>query len=643
MNRGIVGGRFQIVKKLGGGYFSETYLAENIQQFRHKYLLKMLSPIAGSRKSFEKIKDLFEREAKALYELGGHHPQIPSLIAYFEEEEQLYLIREFIEGHDLRYELTPNKKIPEFQTIALLENILEPLAYLHAHKVIHRDIKPSNLMRRSADDKIFLIDFGAIRELAVTEVINTTGETRVTTIIGIPDYMPREQLEGKPQFASDIYAVGLIGIQAITGLIPQQIERDPETGELVWQHRGAVISHQLRSVLRKMVSYDRQKRYRTAIEALKAVREIKEISSSVSQNEIEKAIVILPSNPSERSTRVIGAQTLPKSPVYDSSIERRDLLKWAVLTCTGVGMALVGRSLFTRHERLIFRKISEPQLNNFSFEVVSVDARGRVIDRSTKEAQYFTEDLGNGVEIEMVAIAGGIFMMGSPVTEKGSVDNERPQHRVTVPPFFMGKYQVTQAEWREVASLAKVDRNLDLNPSYFKGDRLPVERVSWYDAVEFCQRLSRKTGRKYRLPREAEWEYACRAGTTTPFYFGPTITTDLANYDGNSIYASELKGIYRQKTTPVGSFHANAFGLYDMHGNVWEWCDDPWHENYKGAPKDGSAWIRDGNERASPLRGGSWLDNPTFCRSAYRYNDMMGRADIFDLIGFRVACVGGRN
>jgi formylglycine-generating enzyme required for sulfatase activity len=174
-----------------------------------------------------------------------------------------------------------------------------------------------------------------------------------------------------------------------------------------------------------------------------------------------------------------------------------------------------------------------------------------------------------------------------------------------------------------------------------------VEKISWLDAIEFCDRLSQLTGRLYRLPSEAEWEYACRAGTTTPFHFGETITTDLANYDGtddpdgkwSGSYGIGTKGIYRQETTPVGSFGvANAFGLYDMHGNVWEWCMDHWHENYEGAPVDGSAWIGpSASEHASRLlRGGSWSNNPRSCRSAFRSRS--NAVNWYDLDGFRVAC-----
>ncbi|MBW4465469.1 MAG: formylglycine-generating enzyme family protein [Pegethrix bostrychoides GSE-TBD4-15B] len=217
----------------------------------------------------------------------------------------------------------------------------------------------------------------------------------------------------------------------------------------------------------------------------------------------------------------------------------------------------------------------------------------------------------------MVDIPGGSFEMGSPADEPKRGSREDPQHSVTVPPFFMGKYLVTQAQWKAVAAMPQVNRKLNPDPARFKGDNLPVERVDWHDAVEFCDRLLQHTGRIYRLPSEAEWEYACRAGTITPFHFGETITTELANYNG-SVYRQEPKGKSRGRTTPVGSFLPNRFGLYDMHGNVREWCADHWHDNYEGAPIDGSAWIEGGDGSRRVLRGGSWDVNPLLCRSAYR-------------------------
>ena len=223
--------------------------------------------------------------------------------------------------------------------------------------------------------------------------------------------------------------------------------------------------------------------------------------------------------------------------------------------------------------------------------------------------------------LHMVLVPGGAFTMGSPDDEPDHEDDEGPQREVIVPSFFMGRYPVTQAQWQAGVSLPKVERDLEENPSYFKGDNHPIDTVSWYDAVEFCQRLAKHTKRPYRLPTEAEWEYACRAGTQTPFYFGDTIGTDVANYDGNYTYGEGEKGDYLEAATPVNKFGiANGFGLSDMHGNVWEWCEDCWHSNYEGAPTDGSAWIEGGDADYRVQRGGSWFYFPRYCRSARRVN-----------------------
>jgi formylglycine-generating enzyme required for sulfatase activity len=297
-------------------------------------------------------------------------------------------------------------------------------------------------------------------------------------------------------------------------------------------------------------------------------------------------------------------------------------------------------------------KVSSKELEKgelFTFEVVKVKDSGSIVNSSQGSATQKIENLGNGVSLEMVKIPGGSFLMGSPDTEAERFDREGPQHYVNVPEFFMGKYVVTQGQWKAIAYRTdlKVELDLEPDPSRFKEpykdiDRWnrPVERVKWYEAVEFCKRLSKLTGRNYRLPSEAEWEYACRAGTTIPFYFGETITTELVNYDGNYTYGNGPKGEYRKQTIPVGQFPANAFGLYDMHGNVWEWCEDEWHDNYAGAPTDGSVWLNGDKER-SPLRGGSWAYSPDICRSAIR-SLYIRRDDLCNLTGFRLVCDGGR-
>jgi len=294
------------------------------------------------------------------------------------------------------------------------------------------------------------------------------------------------------------------------------------------------------------------------------------------------------------------------------------------------------------------------RLSNFEYVVGKIEVKqtglfgGNTeikVKRYSQKGKCFIEELGNKVKLEMVEIPGGEFVMGAPKEESATSDHQRPQHQVTVRGFFMGKYPVTQVQWREVTKLPQINRELKSEPSHFKGDNRPVDNVSWYDAVEFCARLSRHMKREYRLPSEAEWEYACRAGTKTPFHFGETITAEVANYNANYIYGKGVKGEYREETTEVGKYGVgNEYGLYEMHGNVWEWCLDDWHNNYEGAPNDERAWFEDENENLyqkqdrAVLRGGSWNNSPDLCRSAIRVRSARDYAN--NNLGFRVVLSG---
>jgi formylglycine-generating enzyme required for sulfatase activity len=280
-------------------------------------------------------------------------------------------------------------------------------------------------------------------------------------------------------------------------------------------------------------------------------------------------------------------------------------------------------------------------LQEFCFDLVTI--QDQELERLQHHAYSFIQPLDTGIDLEMVLVPGGSFWMGSPESELERDRSESPQHEVTIAPFCLSRFPITQSQWSAVASFPKMKRSLSLYPSSFEGSHRPVEQVSWYDAIEFCDRLTEYAGLLYRLPSEAEWEYACRAGTTTPFHFGDTILPDLANYDGNysygakATYAIDQPGSYRQETMPIGLFQtANAFGFADMHGNIWEWCADPWHENYQGAPTDGRVWLSDEGATYQVLRGGAWYCLPGLCRSAQRHwnqPDLGGSG-----IGFRVVC-----
>ena len=233
-------------------------------------------------------------------------------------------------------------------------------------------------------------------------------------------------------------------------------------------------------------------------------------------------------------------------------------------------------------------------LPEITFETAFID-NNKNIRRKTRKVRQLVETLPNDVKLEMIYVPGGTFMMGS----YDEANNEKPVHSVTLKPFLVGKYPVTQAQWEAI---------MGSNPSNFKGANRPVETVTWEDAMQCCARLSQLTGHHYRLLSEAQWEYACRAGSVTKYGFGEIITPELANYNASGI----------KQTTDVGKYPANAFGLYDMHGNVWEWCEDVWHENYVGAPGDGSAWIAGGDSTYHLIRGGSWINNNSNLRCATR-------------------------
>ncbi|WP_445302339.1 MULTISPECIES: SUMF1/EgtB/PvdO family nonheme iron enzyme [unclassified Microcoleus] len=540
----ILRNRYRMIGFLGAGGFGRTYLAKDIDRLNQRCVVKQLAPNFQGTWESSKARELFQQEARQLQQLG-QHPQIPSLDAYFEEGNYLYLVQQFIDGDNL-LTLFPNQGIwQESQVKQLLLELLPVLKFIHEQKIIHRDIKPENIMCRRSDGVLVLIDFGVSKQLSGTVI------SRQGTQIGSHGYAPLEQMQGGEAYAaSDLFSLGATAFHLLTGVHPYGLWTEHGyswTGN--WQqHLKTPIDKELELILSKLLAQDIQQRYQSAEEVLRDF---------------------------QRQSTPNFIQTLKR----------------------------------------------------FDFDPVTVEVRGNISSRQRCQAQFYSENLGSGAILDMVAIPGGSFVMGSPNTEAGRSNNEGPQRTVNISPFFMGKYPITQEQWEVV---------MGNNPSDIKGLKRPVEQVSWNNALEFCQKISQKIGKIYRLPSEAEWEYACRAGTTTPFCFGETITPDLVNYDDNYPYGAAPKGLYRKQTTDVGSFPPNPFGLYDMHGNVWEWCSDRWHDNYNGASTDGSSW-ETGTNNNRVLRGGSWGNNAVNCRGAVRnYDSAVFR---WWLRGFRVALV----
>jgi formylglycine-generating enzyme required for sulfatase activity len=271
------------------------------------------------------------------------------------------------------------------------------------------------------------------------------------------------------------------------------------------------------------------------------------------------------------------------------------------------------------------------ETNTIPFEHVTLNRSGSVIHRASAQASGFLEDLGQENLLQMISIPKGFFQMGSH--DEGGYPDELPIHPMFLKEFSISQFPITQAQWQVVMGRAPDCR--------FHGPDLPVENISWKEAVLFCERLSRRVNRQYTLPSESQWEYACRASTSTPFSTGDTITTDYANYVGDFVYRLAQCGIYRHQTTPQGTFLPNPWGLYDMHGNVWEYCQDAWSETYAGAPIDGSArpgyYSSRSKETAFRVcRGGSWHEPPAHCRSATRLK--VAEDERLEYYGFRVVC-----
>lgn len=628
---------------MGEGGFGRTYEAVDVDRMDDPCVIKQFVPQFQGTSALEKAAALFQQEAKRLYELG-EHPQIPRLIAYFEQDKRLYLVQELIEGQTLLAELNQQGVFSEEKIRQLLADVLPVLKFVHDRHVIHRDIKleniirrristnsslpvtsPNSAFRRAGRGELVLIDFG------VSKQVTGSLMSKAGTTVGTPGYSPIEQMRGQVFPGSDLYSLGVTCIRLLTKCLPKADGSDelydPVNGGWMWKEKlpaGTQISSELGKVLDKLIQDYLKNRYQSADEVIKDLNiySLPPQPPAVKGGQLAANSLInkggqLTVNSAEKGGKL--AVNLPPKP-----------------TTLQINTNTPRRQINTNSPVNSGNKNTLAVQKTFEFEVLTVDKRGSTINVSKSKARFFEEVVGAGKMMEMVAVPGGSCLIGSPQDEGDS--DEKPQHQVTLAAFFIGKFPVTQAQWAAVADLPEMKMFLNPDPARFKGANRPVENVSWYEAVEFCARLSRKTGKKYCLPSEAQWEYACRGKTVTPFHFGETITSELANYNANSAYAQGPEGVYRFHTTDVGIFKPNAFGLYDLHGNVWEWCADSWHNNYNGAPADGSVWELGGDRSLKLLRGGSWIDRPPNCRSACRLRYQPDcRASI---VGFRVAVAG---
>lgn len=696
--------RYHVIQPLGEGTFGRTYLVEDLN-FRHKkrVLKKFIAAVQG--KALETAQELFRREAETLDTLK--HDQIPAIYDHFEVDNSLYLVEEYIDGENLITEFSEMGVFSEEKIVVLLQDLLPVLEYLHQRKLLHRDIKPDNIIRRRQDNKLVLIDFGGVKEVSQTR----------GTLIYTPGYASIEQMTGHPQPASDIYSLGATCIRLLTGCFPLENQQndpiyDSHTATWLWReilhNQGREIEQNLGNILDKMLQHLGQDRYQNAQEVLQALNLslnpsqslVKiEASKPVSQKHRSGLMEFLNEREKQLNYAALGGlgiiiswcfKFLMTSSSFQSLTVWEKLFNYVALLSAVMIIIWIGKRLINYFQQKqkttiaptvltapsaeknatvssptsqLSQTISQPSpppkqpqpktkpkknrvssLKTCQFSVITVDKKGEIIQQSKQENRYFTVNLGKGISLDMVVIKGGKFFMGCPHKESRDNQEQKPRHWVILPSFCMGKYPITQAQWEII---------MNYNPSYFKGHNRPIESVSWYECLDFCQNLSQDIGIQFTLPSESQWEYACRGiinpeqyrgldgeETYPPFHFGETITSEFANYNSKRTYQQESLGIYRQQTTDVGRFFPNAFGLYDMHGNVWEWCADTWHNNYKNAPTDGSIWLN-GDDENSPMRGGSWGAFPAYCRSATRSKVKRNNRSQYN--GFRVVYNFGKS
>lgn len=395
--------RYKIIRHLGSGGFSSTFLAIDQQQPDSPYyVIKQLEPQLTDSVHLQLARRLFKTEAKVLQKLGSH-PQIPQLLDHFEENQEFYLVQEFIDGHDLSDELTSGKQLSESDVICLLQDILETLAFVHQQNVIHRDIKPSNLIRRHSDYKIVLIDFGAVKQIG-TQTVSSSGLPPLTIAIGTPGYLPSEQASGMPKFNSDIYAVGMIGISALTGMSPtrQEFPKDLDTGEICWSHLTDATQG-LINILDKMVCYDFRDRYQSVEAVLSDLQKLQlsaeeseflHLEDSPASTEVTATFEVTTASSQPEDSK--NSEVLTEAVEQIKLVDKRRTVKPAIFVGLGVVGVLVGFSSLVTFPKIVSKSPFSPTTSSVSSTSTSQNSQVlELLNKADKfrESQKYTEAL----------------------------------------------------------------------------------------------------------------------------------------------------------------------------------------------------------------------------------------------------------
>lgn len=513
----------------------------------------------------------------------------------------------------------------------LLRSLAEGLQAIHKQGLCHGHVRPTNVLRVGKTWKLSGMELSGVRGK-----LNDFGFDEHLFVYRAPETFER----GGEQPAIDMWSLGVVVHMAMTGRLPFEEGERLSKGDMIWRilnqdPRPQALPEPLGPIVRGCL-------LREPSERLTPTKLLAKLEGKDLPPEATPRVTLDPL----RESRTLIPPEVPqaKEPVPETPKEppppprpRPPRALWQTPGFILVLMAVLATGFAigwwrARDPIVPIPNVPPDQLYTVNFDTVNIDPKGRFPTRRPAQAVGYGEDLGEGVMLEMVQIPGGTFAMGSPDSEPQREGSESPLHQVTLRSYYASRYEITQRQWRVVAAMAPVERQIDPSPSQFKGDDLPVESVSWHDAREFCQRLTRHTGRAYRLPSEAEWEYACRAQSSTPFCFGETLSSEIANYQASHTYGQGQKGNYRLAPVAVGALGAaNDFGLYDVHGNVGEWCQD-FYGRYPTEHVHDPRGPELGTNRV--FRGGGWQSFPWLCRSASRgaAHPDLRRADL----GFRV-------
>ncbi|MTV40625.1 SUMF1/EgtB/PvdO family nonheme iron enzyme [Duganella radicis] len=689
--------RYRLERLIGMGGMGQVWLATDLAthaELGHsdQVALKILPPQLTQSATHAKL--LIEEATQArklahenivrVYEWA----QDPATSSYF-------IIMEYLEGQDLDAYLAEQGQLTLEAVLKLLSPVGEALQYAwDKHKLVHRDLKPGNVFLTQRGE-IKLLDFGiASRARSAGSSLGLQTPNAGTAGYRAPESGTHQR---QPAPRLDVYAVAVMIYQLLEGRMPFDDMRpadfhpSPPRGlnERQWkvlqdgfaylqERRPASVNEllaalgraagpteaelaaQAEQAAREREAREQQRKKEQAAQAEQArVDEEKRkamVAELAARRQAEAQAAAVEKQRLEQQRRALEAKQ--RAEAEAAAQARKQVLREQLLARREADAkkareereeqqrkaAQLKAEVAYRQEQERHRK---QQAERHAAELAVLTANAPVADASGVLRDRFLDGSGNGPDL--VLIPTGRFQMGSHEHEQATaikagaqknwLERELPQRWVGIEhSFALGRYPVTVAQWRRFVKDTGWESQSDTDwraPGFAQTDEHPVVGVSWMDAQLYLRWLSEKTGHLYRLPTEAEWEYACRAGTKTAFSFGDTISTEQANYDGHYTYNGGQRGAYVQGTSKVGAYQPNPWGLFDMHGNVWEWTQDVVHDNYVGAPVDGSAWEEGGDPVRRVLRGGSWLYNPRYLRSAVRNGFSAVLAN--DIVGFRVA------